>query len=114
PGLFGRAPPVGFTPVNQVALRPALDQSDRRASSTGAQIQLGAWRSAAEAHAGWAQAKARAAGVLDGLSPRVLVANLPGKGRYFRLRVRPGASQSGAEFCARLAARAVACLPVRD
>ncbi len=112
PGLFGRAAPVGLMPVDQVALRPALDRSDRRASGT--QIQLGAWRSAAEAHAGWAQAKARAAGVLDGLSPRVLVANLPGKGRYFRLRVRPGASQSGAEFCARLAARAVACLPVRD
>src|SRR5207302_7714928 len=59
-GLFGGAAPVGFMPVNQVALRPALDQSDRRSSGTGAQIQLGAWRSAAEAHAGWAQAKARA------------------------------------------------------
>jgi hypothetical protein len=84
-----------------------------RASDTdGAQIQLGAWRSAAEAHTGWEEAKARAGGALDGLSPHILVAELPGKGRYFRLRVSAG--QSRTEVCARLAAKAVPCFPVRD
>jgi hypothetical protein len=100
-------------PVNQLALRPALDQSDTSVSG-GAEIQLGAWRSAAEAHTGWDKAKARAGGALDGLSPRVLVADLPGRGRYFRLRVRSGTGQSAANFCARLEAKALACLPVRD
>ena len=103
-----------LTPV-QLVLRPALDQSDVRRSGRGsAEVQLGAWRSAAEAHAGWDKAKALAGGALDGLSPRVLVADLPGKGRYFRLRVSPGAGQSGAEVCARLVAKSLACLPVRD
>ena len=108
----GRATSARLAPGNELALRPALDQSDLRASGAdGAQIQLGAWRSAAEAHAGWEEAKARAGGALDGLSPHILVAELPGKGRYFRLRVSAG---QGAEFCARLAAKAVPCLPVRD
>ena len=111
----GRTASIHLTPVNHLVLRPALDQSDVHTSGAGgAEIQLGAWRSAAEAHAGWDKAKARAGGALDGLNPRVLVADLPGKGRYFRLRVTPGAGQSGAEVCARLAAKAVACLPVRD
>ncbi len=109
----GRTTSARLTPVNELALRPALDQSDLRASGMGgAQIQLGAWRSAAEARAGWDEAKARAGGALDGLSPQILVAELPGKGRYFRLRVSPG--QSGAEVCARLAAKAVPCFPVKD
>jgi tetratricopeptide (TPR) repeat protein len=108
-----RAPSVRLMPVNQLALRPALDQSDTSVSG-GAEIQLGAWRSAAEAHTGWDKAKARAGGALDGLSPRVLVADLPGRGRYFRLRVRSGTGQSAANFCARLEAKALACLPVRD
>jgi tetratricopeptide (TPR) repeat protein len=104
-----------FTPVNEFFLRPALDQSDVRTSGTGrAEVQLGAWRSAAEAHAGWDMAKARAEGALDGLRPRVLIVDLPGKGRYFRLRAVPGAGQSGTDVCARLAVKAVACLPVRD
>jgi hypothetical protein len=108
-----RAPSVRLMPVNQLALRPALDQSGTSVSG-GAEIQLGAWRSAAEAHAGWDKAKARAGGALDGLSSRVLVVDLPGKGRYFRLRVRSGEGQSAANFCARLEAKALACLPVRD
>jgi hypothetical protein len=99
--------------VNQLALRPALDQSGTSVPG-GAEIQLGAWRSAAEADAGWDKAKARAGGALDGLSPRVLVVDLPGKGRYFRLRVRSGVGQSAANFCARLEAKTLACLPVRD
>jgi hypothetical protein len=109
----GRATSARLTPVNALALRPALDQSDLHASgSGGAQVQLGAWRSAAKARAGWGKAKARAGGTLDGLSPRILVAELPGKGRYYRLRVSPG--RSGAELCVCLAARAVPCFPVRD
>jgi tetratricopeptide (TPR) repeat protein len=105
-------PPSPFVPVNAVMLRPALDQSDGMAGQ-GSEVQLGAWRSTAEATAAWSKARARADGALDGLSPHILEAEIPGKGRYFRLRVRPQQGQSGTELCAALEARALACIPVR-
>ena len=98
-------------PVNTLTLRPALDQA-----STGdaRQVQLGAWRSAAEAQAGWRKAKAAAGTLLDGVSPHVLIAELPGKGRYYRLRVQPGANRSQAEFCTLLTQKGQACVPAKD
>ena len=96
-------------------LRPALDQADAPASvGLGGEVQLGAWRSAAEASAAWDRAKVRAEGALDGLSPHIQSVQIQGKGRYFRLRVRPETGKSGAEMCADLAAKALACFPVRD
>lgn len=106
-------PPSPFLPVNALALRPALDQSDVPARRDH-EVQLGAWRSAAEASAGWDQARARADGALDGLTPHIQAAEIPGRGRYFRLRVRPETGKSSAEMCADLAAKALACFPVRD
>lgn len=118
---------VNFTtrlvPAMQPALRlrPALDQAGAAASLPPAsQIQLGAWRSPAEASAAWDSAKAMAGTVLDGLSPQILIADLPGKGagkgpgkgRFFRLRVNLEAGQNGAGVCASLKARDIACIPV--
>jgi tetratricopeptide (TPR) repeat protein len=101
-----------FVSVKQLALRPALDQRDPAPSRpSGGLIQLGAWRSAAEAGAGWASAKAQAGEMLDGLNPQVSIADLP-KGRFFRLRVGLRAGQSGARVCAGLTAKGMACLPV--
>ena len=105
--------PTLSTSVGGLILRPALDQHDA-ALSARAEVQLGAWRSEAEANAGWAKAKARAGGPLDSLSPHFVTADLPGKGRYYRLRISPGAGQSGAALCASLTAKDVACFPVRD
>jgi tetratricopeptide (TPR) repeat protein len=109
----GSGPAVRSSPANMlrsVHLRPALDQP----VSQGPEVQLGAWRSEAEANAGWDKAKARADGALEGLKPHIVTADLPGKGRYYRLRVRPAQSQSQTEFCAILAAKDLACLPVRN
>ena len=105
--------PAPSTTVGGLTLRPALDQHGA-ALSGHAVVQLGAWRSEAEANAGWAKAKARAGGSLDSLSPHFVTADLPGKGRYYRLRISPGAGQSPAALCASLMAKDVACLPARD
>jgi hypothetical protein len=108
---------VNFTaprvaPVTQPALRPALDQPGTPNSlANGSQIQLGAWRSAAEARAAWDDAKAMAGTALDGLSPQIVTADLPGKGRFFRLRVNLDAGRSGAGVCASLKAKGIACIP---
>ncbi|HJT44246.1 MAG TPA: tetratricopeptide repeat protein [Rhizomicrobium sp.] len=103
------ASPSLLIPVNALRLRPALDQA-----STGGQVQLGAWRSEAEAQVGWRKAKAAAGTLLDGLSPHMLIAELPGKGRYYRLRVQPGAHRSQAEFCTLLTQKGQACVPAKN
>jgi hypothetical protein len=97
----------------QPALRPALDQAGS-GTSLPRQVQLGAWRSPAEASAAWDSARAMAGTALDGLSPQILIADLPGKGRFYRLRVNLEAGQSGAGVCASLKARNVACFPVKS
>jgi tetratricopeptide (TPR) repeat protein len=107
--------PSRSTTVGGLLLRPAMDQPGRRQPGAGGgEVQLGAWRSEAEANEGWDKAKARAAGTLDGLSPRIVSVDLPGKGRYYRLRVSPPARHNRTEFCAILTAKGLACLPAPD
>jgi hypothetical protein len=102
--------------VGPADLRPALDQTGHPAISarTGAEVQLGAWRSEAEARAGWEKAKAKAGGVLDGLALHIAIVDLPGKGRYYRLRTAPPVPANRTAFCADLTAKGVDCLPARD
>jgi tetratricopeptide (TPR) repeat protein len=76
-----RLPPVGGTGL---MLRPALDGPSKGGET---EVQLGAWRTEPEAQAGWDKARRRAGEALDGLSAHIVQADLPGKGRYFRLRV---------------------------
>jgi tetratricopeptide (TPR) repeat protein len=107
--------PSARTMGGGLILRPALDQRDwAPMKDTTAQVQLGAWRSQAEADAGWDKARAKAGGLLDRLTPRVVTADLLGKGRYYRLRVASPAGQSRASLCDALAAKGLTCMPVRD
>jgi len=105
-----------FASAKDLSLRPALDQTGSSISGSGREsdeIQIGAWRSAAKAEAGWEEAKALAGPVLEGLHPQVVAADLPGKGRYFRLRVRAMTSDGAAQTCAGLTAKGVRCVLVR-
>jgi hypothetical protein len=107
------APP----PSPKPALRPALDQRERApvqasVSAGGPEVQLGAWRSQAEAEAGWDKAKARAPGILGSLRPHIVTVELPGRGLYYRLRVG-SAGQSQKALCDNLKAAGVACIPIR-
>ena len=90
------------------ALKPALDQH-----GLGAQVQLGAWRTEAEATEGWRRAETKAEGILEGYSPHVVMVDLPGAGRYYRLRVATDKSQAE-PLCAALKAKGLACIPTRD
>ena len=91
-----------------------MDQSAAARAAAGGEVQLGAWRSEAEARAGWQKAQVQARELLAGLRPHVLAADLPGKGVYYRLRVSPGAGVSRSQFCDRVSAAGVTCFPVRD
>jgi tetratricopeptide (TPR) repeat protein len=103
----------------KVVLRPALDQPGRAMSLTPSghgemEVQLGAWRSEGEANVGWDNARSRAGEALNGLNPHIVTADLPGRGRYYRLRVAVATGQSRSAFCADLSAKGVSCLPARD
>jgi tetratricopeptide (TPR) repeat protein len=77
-------PPSAFLPVNALMLRPALDQPDLHVPARqDREVQLGAWRSAAEASAAWEKARTRADGALDGLSPHIQLARIPERGAIF-------------------------------
>ncbi|MFO1248291.1 MAG: tetratricopeptide repeat protein [Alphaproteobacteria bacterium] len=107
------APPP--LPLKKPALRPALDQrSHVPVAANGPEVQLGAWRSQAEADAGWDKARAKAPGLLGPLSPHVVTVDLPERGRYYRLRVSPPAGQSQKALCDSLVAAGLACIPIRD
>ena len=73
PASYDRAGPT---------LKPALDQG-----GLAAQVQLGAWRTEAEATQGWNRAMKQAGDALEGYSPHIVAVDLPGIGRYYRLRV---------------------------
>jgi cell division septation protein DedD len=119
--------PVADQPAKQPAVEqstlPAADkppapvQPARQAAanqSAEGEVQLGAFRSEAEARAAWAKAQTQAAELLSGREPRVVVADLPGKGRYYRLRVIPASGVSQRQFCDSLTAKGLGCFPVRD
>jgi hypothetical protein len=111
PAIAALSPPPEVLPARFDArsaepdLRPALD-----AAGKGPQVQLGAWRTEEEAGQGWNSALKRSGGLLDGLSPHIVAADLPGRGRYYRLRVGP----ADARLCTALQAQGVDCIPARD
>jgi len=101
------ATPQPPAPVQSVR-QPAADQSGK------GEVQLGAFRSEAEARAAWAKAQTQAGQLLSGREPRVVVVDLPGKGRYYRLRTNPASGVSQRQFCDSLTAKGLGCFPVRD
>src|SRR5581483_3776710 len=99
--------PASYGPGSP-ALKPALDQQ-----GLGAQVQLGAWRTEAEATQGWHHAVTQAEGALEGYSPHIVAVDLPGAGRYYRLRVATDKNQA-TSLCASLKTKGLACIPARD
>src|SRR5262249_28242732 len=96
--------------ASDLPLKPSLGsgQGARRG-----QVQLGAWRSEAEANQGWDRALQQAGDTLKGFSPHIMAVELPKVGRYYRLRVAAG--ETGAKgLCETLAAKGLECMPVRD
>lgn len=89
-------------------LRPAIEGEPTPAVSL---VQLGAWRSRVDAIAGWNQAVRKSGGALEGMVSIIQAADLPGKGRFYRLRVTPGPEGAQA-LCDRLAEQRLDCLIV--
>jgi len=107
-------------PSDALVLRPAILGNAKAGRETtlppkhspgAALVQLGAYREESAASDSWNKMTASAAGALDGLSPHVEAADIPGKGKFYRLRAGPVGDAPG--LCARLTARGLACIPVK-
>jgi tetratricopeptide (TPR) repeat protein len=132
PLLPTMAPAAYASPSDTPALRPAIvesiagSQSDEfeapppratriahvPAAGGRDQVQLGAWRAEGDAADGWNHIVGRAGNLLDGLTPQIVAADVPGKGRYYRLRAAT-LGQSATDLCDKLQGRGLACMPVK-
>ena len=90
--------------------RPIERAAPPAAFSGGAMVQLGAWRDETAAAHGWNNIVGRSGGLLDGISPRVVAADIPGKGRFWRLRAEPSSGTDAASLCEQLKAKGLACI----
>ncbi|MDR3528825.1 MAG: tetratricopeptide repeat protein [Rhizomicrobium sp.] len=91
--------------VAEVHLRPAISDANKAA----AMVQLGAFRDEETARAGWIKAVA-ADGALEGMKPVIVVADVPGRGRFWRLRVPLSGQQAARTLCIRLVTKGQACI----
>lgn len=98
----------------RVASIEAPELSEASSGTGGMLVQLGAWRSKSDAALGWDHAAASADNLLSGATPRIVEADIPGKGHFFRLRTRAPAGTSAEDYCAQLRAKGLNCIPVRS
>ena len=76
-------------------------------------LHLASYREGRHAEAGWAQLQARHTAALAGTGPRVVPAEVEGRGLYFRLLAGPITDTAEAERrCAQITARGDWCAPV--
>lgn len=104
-----RPPPQAALPARP-DLKPALSESGDPSQT----VQLGAWRNEADAADAWNRVISRGGNLLAGLSPQVVPVDLPGKGRYYRLRAGPVYQNGGPSLCAALRAKGLDCNVVQD
>ncbi len=76
--------------------------------------QIAAFKSQAEAEAGWAAFKKNHASTLGGMSPNIVSVDLGEKGTWFRLRTGSFTDKAAAaDFCTKLKAEGASCLPAK-
>lgn len=92
----------------------SLDSVHVPPASGGTVLQLGAFRSEGEAQAGWKIVLDQTGSTLDGVAPAIVAADVPGKGRFWRLRVGPLDKDRAASICDTIKAKGGACIHARD
>jgi len=73
-------------------------------------LQIGAYKSEAEANTAWKTYKGKHAALLSGLSPDVKQVDLGAKGTWYRLRIVAGSKDDAASLCTKLKAEGGDCL----
>jgi hypothetical protein len=101
-------------PVKTAVVAPALAAAKPVAASGGYVLQIGAYKSQADADAAWKVYKAKHAALLSAYSDDIQQADLGDKGIWYRLRIGGFADKDMAtSLCERLKADGGACIPGR-
>ncbi len=104
--------PVARRP--HVAPKPAAVKASPKRASGGYALQIGAYKSEAEAMAAWKVYRSKHAALLAGFSPEVQRADLGSKGVWYRLRIPSFADKEAAVgLCDRLKSQHGACFLAR-
>ena len=101
-----RSVPAAGTVDAASLLKPTISD----ASAAGRSLQLGAYRSAAEASDAWSRVQKSTGELLAGRTPSIVPVDLPAKGRYYRLRVVRLDAAEAARLCASLKAKGTGCI----
>jgi len=126
PTTVATAAPLKLTPApeeNTVApSKPAAPAPVKAATATppaapapapvpsGVLLQIGSYKSQAEAEAAWTAYKARHASLVGSMSSSVQSADLGARGTWYRLRIAAGSHDEAAALCQKLKAEGGACI----
>jgi tetratricopeptide (TPR) repeat protein len=100
--------------VRAASFTPPEPSSGAPVGNSGELVQLGAWRSQGDAALGWNRAAAAAGDLLSGASPRIVEADVPGKGHFWRLRTQAPAGVTAADFCTQLRTKGLSCISAKS
>jgi hypothetical protein len=98
-------------PPKPVEAPPKPVEAPALATPAGAGLlQIGAYKSEAEANAAWKSYKAKHSSLLSGLSPDLKQVDLGAKGNWVRLRIVAGSKAEASSLCTKLKAEGGDCL----
>jgi tetratricopeptide (TPR) repeat protein len=110
-----KAPLPATTRNEHLNLRQTIsDVSESGHSAAAVQVQLGAFRDERSAMEAWGRISASAGQTLVGLHPIVVVVDLPGRGRFWRLRTSAQDKQGARKLCTELRANGQDCMLASD
>jgi hypothetical protein len=110
-GFNSPGAPASAVPGEPAALPDATPPSATQSSGAAFGVQLGAFSSAERANEEWTRLQADAGGLLDGLSPRVVVGEASGK-TLFRLQAEVRDEAQARAICGGLKVANKPCVPV--
>ena len=96
------------TPTPAPVQPPPVATPTPAATAGGGLLQIGSYKSEADANAAWATYKAKHGGLVSGLVPDIKQADLGAKGTWYRLRIAGSKA-----LCAKLTADGGACIPTK-
>ncbi|MEJ1969596.1 MAG: SPOR domain-containing protein [Rhizomicrobium sp.] len=108
--------PATPKPVETAAVAPpppAAPVEKPVAAAGSGLLQIGSYKSQAEANEAWASYKAKHSGLVGGLSSDVKQADLGAKGTWYRLRIVVASKADAVSLCARLKADGGDCIPAK-
>jgi tetratricopeptide (TPR) repeat protein len=112
-GKKKKTPPQHEAPMRVASFVPP-EPSAGSPGNSGDLIQLGAWRNQGDAAMGWDKATAQAGDLLNGATPRIVEADIPGKGHFWRLRTQAPSGTAAADFCTQLRSKGLSCIVAKS